>query len=270
MKSIKLDHELAQLIVKGTKHSTWRLYDDKNLRVDDRVVFIDKFTSDHNKWNAIGEAVLDEVHEKRLSDVTHADYEGNTVYESSKAMLTTLRSYYGDQVTFETPAKIIRFTFHPYKAPQPFDIEHPAPSIPDNHRLTIYADGGSRGNPGPSAAGYVLFNNAEQIVAENGVYLGVTTNNQAEYAALKLALEEAIKLNAHELAVYMDSMLVVNQMKGIFKIKNRDLWPIHDAIVSLTKQFKHVSFAHVPRELNKAADAAVNRALDAELGIEHT
>jgi ribonuclease HI len=60
----------------------------------------------------------------------------------------------------------------------------------------------------------------------------------------------------------MDSMLVVNQMKGIFMIKNRDLWPIHEAIRDLIKQFEKIDFTHVPRELNKAADAAVNRAMD--------
>jgi ribonuclease HI len=69
-----------------------------------------------------------------------------------------------------------------------------------------------------------------------------------------------------EIDVYMDSMLVVNQMKGIFKVKNRDLWPIHDAIKELVGKFDEVHFAHVPRELNKLADAAVNRALDEHLG----
>ena len=70
-----------------------------------------------------------------------------------------------------------------------------------------------------------------------------------------------------EVEVYLDSLLVVNQMKGIFKVKNRDLWPIHDAIKGLLDKFEHVSFTHVPREFNKLADAAVNRALDEELGI---
>jgi ribonuclease HI len=100
------------------------------------------------------------------------------------------------------------------------------------------------------------------------VYLGVTTNNQAEYTALKLGLEEAVSLNARIVHVYMDSMLVVNQMKGIFKIKNRDLWPIHSAIKTLAENFEKVVYTHVPRELNKAADAAVNRALDDALDIE--
>lgn len=134
-------------------------------------------------------------------------------------------------------------------------------------RVKIYGDGGSRGNPGPSASGYVILDMDDKILADEGVYLGVTTNNQAEYTALKLALEAALKLGAREVEVYMDSLLVINQMKGIFKIKNRDLWPVHDAIKELLPRFKHVSFTHVPREFNKLADAAVNRTLDEHLGI---
>jgi ribonuclease HI/pterin-4a-carbinolamine dehydratase len=134
-------------------------------------------------------------------------------------------------------------------------------------RLKIYTDGGSRGNPGPSASGFVLFDENDEVIVDKGVYLGITTNNQAEYTALKLALEEAKKLGASEIKVFMDSMLVVNQMNGIFKIKNRDLWPLHDAIKQLASGFKKVSYTHVPRELNKLADAAVNRALDEQLGL---
>lgn len=134
-------------------------------------------------------------------------------------------------------------------------------------QVKLYADGGSRGNPGPSASGFVVLTMEDKVLVDQGVYLGVTTNNQAEYTALKLGLEEAHKIGAREVDVYMDSLLVVNQMKGIFKVRNRDLWPIHDAINKLVSQFKHVHFQHVPRELNKLADAAVNRALDGELGI---
>jgi ribonuclease HI/pterin-4a-carbinolamine dehydratase len=134
-------------------------------------------------------------------------------------------------------------------------------------KIKLYADGGSRGNPGPSASGYVLYDMDDKILADEGVYLGVTTNNQAEYTALKLGLEAARKLGAREIDCYMDSLLVVNQMRGIFKIKNRDLWPVHDAIKELLPRFKKVTFTHVPREYNKQADAAVNRALDEHLGI---
>jgi ribonuclease HI len=137
--------------------------------------------------------------------------------------------------------------------------------VPDE--VKVFTDGGSRGNPGPSASGFVILDMEDNVLVDKGAYLGVTTNNQAEYTALKLALEECIKMGVLEVEVYMDSLLVINQMKGIFKVKNRDLWPIHDAIKQLSKKFKKISFSHVPREFNKLADAAVNRALDEQLGI---
>ncbi len=134
--------------------------------------------------------------------------------------------------------------------------------------VQVYADGGSRGNPGPSASGFVVLDMQGNVIHAEGVYLGITTNNQAEYQALKLGLEAAEKIfHAETVHVYMDSLLVVNQMKRIFKVKNRDLWPIHDAINSLVSKFEKVEFTHVPRELNKLADAEVNKALDEELGI---
>ena len=131
--------------------------------------------------------------------------------------------------------------------------------------VKIFSDGGSRGNPGPSASGFVVLDMEDNILVERGVYLGVTTNNVAEYTALKLALEECRKMGTKEVHAYLDSLLVVNQMKGIFKIKNRDLWPIHDAIKKLATTFDKVDFSHVPREFNKLADAEVNKALDAHL-----
>jgi ribonuclease HI/pterin-4a-carbinolamine dehydratase len=132
-------------------------------------------------------------------------------------------------------------------------------------KIKLYADGGSRGNPGPSASGFVLLNLDDSIIFKSGVYLGITTNNQAEYQAVKYGLEEALKLGAREVSAYLDSLLVVNQMNGSFKVRNRDLWPIHDAIKQLITKFKKVTFTHVPRELNKLADAEVNETLDAEL-----
>jgi ribonuclease HI len=141
--------------------------------------------------------------------------------------------------------------------------------VPHQDRVKVFADGGSRGNPGPSASGFVILDMDDTVLVEDSLYLGITTNNQAEYTALKIALEKCKELGVHEVFVHMDSLLVVNQMKGIFKIRNRELWPIHQAIKDLMKSFKHVDFVHVPRELNKLADAAVNRAMDKELGITH-
>jgi ribonuclease HI/pterin-4a-carbinolamine dehydratase len=149
------------------------------------------------------------------------------------------------------------------EGPTPKESKGSEPATLD--QVKIYADGGSRGNPGPSAGGYVLMDMDGAVLVDRGIYLGITTNNQAEYQALKFALEEARKMHIRKVDVYMDSLLVINQMKGIFKVKNRDLWPIHDAIKQLVKSFEHVSFTQVPRELNKLADAAVNRALDEKL-----
>ena len=132
-------------------------------------------------------------------------------------------------------------------------------------RAKMYTDGGSRGNPGPSAGGYVILDMEDNVVKSNGKYLGITTNNQAEYHSLKGGVEMALELGIRELDVYMDSLLVINQMKGIFKIRNRDLWPIHEAIKAMVPRFKKITFTHVPRELNKLADAAVNEALDAQM-----
>lgn len=131
----------------------------------------------------------------------------------------------------------------------------------------LYTDGGSRGNPGPSAGGYVILDMENNVVKSNGKYLGITTNNQAEYHSLKGGLEMALSMNITEVEVYMDSLLVINQMKGIFKVKNRDLWPIHDAIKHLLPKFRSVTFTHVRREFNKLADAEVNRALDEHADI---
>ena len=136
------------------------------------------------------------------------------------------------------------------------------PKAAKHTELKVYADGGSRGNPGPSAGGFVVLDMEDQILHENGKYLGITTNNQAEYHSLKGGLEAAHRMGAKEVHVYMDSLLVINQMKGIYKVKNRDLWPIHEAIKDLLPQFKKVSFTHVPREYNKLADSMVNKTLD--------
>jgi ribonuclease HI/pterin-4a-carbinolamine dehydratase len=164
----------------------------------------------------------------------------------------------GDTVTEKDRdlAKSIDALFHPAeKAGQPLKIPK---------EIKLYADGGSRGNPGPSASGYVLLDMDGTVIKKSGVYLGITTNNQAEYQSLKFGLEDALKLGAREVSVYMDSLLVINQMKGTFKVKNRDLWPIHEAIKETARQFKKVTYTHVPREFNKLADAEVNETLDAE------
>jgi len=132
----------------------------------------------------------------------------------------------------------------------------------DIHAVVIYSDGGSRGNPGPSSTGYVIYDQRENELARGGTYLGIATNNQAEYLAVKEGLDRAKELGAQKVDYYLDSMLVVKQMSGEYKIKNKDLWPIHQSIKDLSSEFDNVSFTHVRREKNKVADSIVNEVLD--------
>ncbi len=145
------------------------------------------------------------------------------------------------------------------------EIRENIPEKSDNlSEVKMFSDGGSRGNPGPSAGGFVILDMQDQILHESGKYLGITTNNQAEYHSLKGGLEAALKMGAKTVHVYMDSQLVINQMKVVYQVKNRDLWPIHQAIKDLVPKFKQVTFTHVPREYNKLADGMVNKTLDSQ------
>lgn len=264
MKTIKFTHHLAEQVRAGTKTSTWRMFDDKNLSVNDKVELIDKVDPQATEsWEKIGDAVIDTIVEKRLRDITESDTDGHQTYETKEHMLKDFQQHYGPQVTMDTPVKMIHFSMLSKS-----DTKNTTP-LEALDEAKLYADGGSRGNPGPSASGYVLYDMDDNIVVKKGIYLGITTNNQAEYQALKFGLEEALRNNVHTLHVFLDSMLVVNQMLGIFQVKNRDLWPIHDAIKKLVAQFKQVNFTHVPRALNKEADSAVNEALDAQLKHKH-
>ncbi len=129
--------------------------------------------------------------------------------------------------------------------------------------IIVYSDGGSRGNPGPSASGFVIMNDREHVIHEGGMYLGITTNNQAEYHGVRLGLEKALEMGARTVEFRIDSLLVVNQMNGLYKIKNRELWPINERIRELVAKFDKVTFGHVRREFNQLADGMVNKILDA-------
>lgn len=145
-------------------------------------------------------------------------------------------------------------------------IDHPSgsESMPDDDsHVIIYSDGGSRGNPGPSASGYVVMNGNQDVIHQGGMYLGITTNNQAEYHGVRLGLEKAQEIGAKTVDFRIDSLLVVNQLNGIYTIKNRDLWPINERIKELAEQFEKVTFSHVKREFNQLADGMVNKILNA-------
>lgn len=129
-------------------------------------------------------------------------------------------------------------------------------------KLIIFTDGGSRGNPGPSGIGVVIYNEQKKVVKEFGKYIGEGTNNQAEYQAVIEALMAAKELGAEEIDFFLDSELVVNQLKGDYKVKNKDLGSLFVKIWNLTSGFKKLKYHHVPREKNREADKLVNQALD--------
>ena len=129
-------------------------------------------------------------------------------------------------------------------------------------KLIIYTDGAARGNPGPAGAGVVIKDAGLKIVKELWDYLGETTNNQAEYRALIIALKSAAELGAGELDIFADSELMVSQLKGLYKVKNEGLIPLFNEAVGLFKKFKSCRISHVPREKNKEADRLANKAID--------
>ncbi|QQG50744.1 MAG: reverse transcriptase-like protein [Candidatus Saccharibacteria bacterium] len=131
--------------------------------------------------------------------------------------------------------------------------------------VIIYSDGGSRGNPGPSASGFIVMDDHENVIHEGGMYLGVTTNNQAEYHGVRLGLEKALEIGAKTVDFRLDSLLVVNQLNNIYQIKNRELWPINERIRELLTKFDKVTFTHVKREFNQLADGMVNKILNAHI-----
>lgn len=128
---------------------------------------------------------------------------------------------------------------------------------------TLFTDGGSRGNPGNSACAYYLFEGT-QLKDFGGKFLGITTNNNAEYSGLINGLKYSTKLGITDLEVCMDSELAIKQILGIYKVSSDSIIELHREVKNLEKNFKKISFKHVPREENKFADKLVNIILDTE------
>lgn len=133
-------------------------------------------------------------------------------------------------------------------------------------KLLLQCDGGSRGNPGPAAYGYVIYDltsGAAIILEKCGNYLGITTNNQAEYEGLLAGLTWIYEHHPYAtVEIKMDSLLIVNQIKGLYKVKSPDLFPKYQAVRQVIAKFSSVTISHTYREGNALADQLVNQALD--------
>ena len=130
-------------------------------------------------------------------------------------------------------------------------------------KVLVEADGGSRGNPGPAGYGCVVWSEDHStVLAQHGHFIGVTTNNVAEYRGLIAGLEEARRLGANDVAVYMDSKLVVEQMSGRWKVKHAAMAELHQQARALASTFDSVTYEWIPRERNSDADRLANEAMD--------
>jgi probable phosphoglycerate mutase len=128
--------------------------------------------------------------------------------------------------------------------------------------LRLYTDGAARGNPGPAGLGVVIEDESGARLRGLCRYIGIATNNRAEYLALIEGLTAASEWKPDRLEVFLDSQLVVEQVNGRWKIKHADLQPLARQAQALLKEFPSVTLSYVPREKNKGADALANRAID--------
>jgi ribonuclease HI len=140
-------------------------------------------------------------------------------------------------------------------------IHKPSPIYPKNEDV-LYFDGCSKGNPGPSGIGAVLYKNNIEYWTDSKYIGNKRTNNEAEYCALIMGLEEAINCNIKNLSVCGDSLLVINQVNGVYKVKHVNLIPLYEKVMELIKHFNCINFSHVYRNENKRADQLSNIALE--------
>lgn len=136
------------------------------------------------------------------------------------------------------------------------------PVLPTSDFATIYTDGGSRGNPGPSGIGYYIVGADGREIKRGGEFLGMSNSRLAEYYGLKEGLEQAIELGLKRVNFMSDSLMMVNQLNGVYQVKNLDLMQVYSDVLGLLSKLDSYSFTHVPREQNKEADAEVNRVID--------
>lgn len=136
------------------------------------------------------------------------------------------------------------------------------PVLPASDFATIYTDGGSRGNPGPSGIGYYIVGADGREIKRGGEFLGMSNSRLAEYYGLKEGLEQAIELGLKRVNFMSDSLMMVNQLNGVYQVKNLDLMQVYSDVLGLLSKLDSYSFTHVPREQNKEADAEVNRVID--------
>ena len=136
---------------------------------------------------------------------------------------------------------------------------------PESDVATVYTDGASRGNPGPSGIGYYIIGTDGRELKRGGEFLGMSNSRLAEYYGLKEGIEQAIELGLKRVSFISDNLMMVNQMNGVYKVKNSDLMQVYMDVLEKLKGLESYSFTHVPRSQNSEADAEANRVIDEAL-----
>ena len=136
------------------------------------------------------------------------------------------------------------------------------------HRLVLYIDGASRGNPGKAGAGVWIMDGAGERISEVSRFLGHKTNNEAEYWALLLGLREAKRLRGDSIQIFTDSQLVERQIKGVYRVRDSNLKTLHKAVIRELNTFSSFEIESIPREENQEADRLANQAIQRSIAKE--
>lgn len=223
----------------GIEPETYKLRDvvsfiDPDYR-DTQYVFV-VYETTIDRWDKVTtDDEYDKIHWCSLSDVRHDD-----VTSSTNILLDIAKFNTDDGNNLDTPAA---------------STQHKS--------AIIHSDGGSRGNPGPSASAYIITDRTGQtVLAQGGEFIGWSDSGMAEYTAVELGLKKAIELGLTDIDFYSDNLMVVNQINGIFKVHNPEFVDVYNRVVKLLFNFRRVHFHHIHREYNSLADSLVNRILD--------
>ncbi len=225
----------------------------RELLLEDVVTFTDlEYASELANLFIVYRVVFDDNVEIKLTNERHVAFNWINIDEMSDLALD------------EASSMVLQITQNKQNAPVAVrrTVETAEGNLTASGAVTIYTDGGSRGNPGPSGLGYYIVDQDGKEIKRGGEFLGMSNSRLAEYYGLKEGVEQAIEMGYKKVNFKSDCLMMVNQMNGIYQVKNKDLMQVHSDILKLLEKLDSFSFTHVPRSQNEEADAEVNKVID--------
>lgn len=243
------DEAMARIIYENMAVQT------QELKLEDVVTFTNlEYASELANLFIVYRVVFDDKVEVKLTNERHVAYNWYGAAELDSLSVD------------EASSMVLKIIQNKTSAPAQRVVEKAEESTGGNLTaagvVTIYTDGGSRGNPGPSGLGYYIVDQDGKEIKRGGEFLGMSNSRLAEYYGLKEGIEQAIELGYKKVHFKSDCLMMVNQMNGIFQVKNRDLMQVYSDILKLLEKLDSFSFTHVPRSQNEEADAEVNKIID--------